>query len=141
MFDGDQDVGAALGEVEAKERLACSASACTSTPSRSTAFSSWRSAWISPTASLASVVWVSPPGCCEAVGHTKALGAEAHLSDERRCARSVLSDGAPQRFAVTHQGVELLGHTRLGRHSVAQQGFKPGHVQLRQQQPEGRVRW
>lgn len=35
-FDGDQENGAALGDVEVKERLACSASACTSTPSRST---------------------------------------------------------------------------------------------------------
>lgn len=53
VFDGDQEVGAALGEVEEKGRFACSASACTSTPSSSTASSSWRRAWISPLASVA----------------------------------------------------------------------------------------
>ena len=33
--------------------------------------------------------------------HTQALGVEAHLGDEPRCARSGLVDGAPQRLAVT----------------------------------------
>ena len=53
VFDGNQEVGTALGEVEEKGRLACSASACTSTPSSSTASSSWRRAWISPLLSVA----------------------------------------------------------------------------------------
>jgi hypothetical protein len=37
---------------------------------------------------------------------------------------------------VSVSQVELFGHTRLGRHPVAEQGFKPGHVQLGQQQPK-----
>lgn len=53
VFNGYQEVGAALGEVEGKGRLACSASACTSTPPSSTASSSWRSASISPLTSVA----------------------------------------------------------------------------------------
>ncbi len=53
MFDGDQEVGVALGEIDEKGRFACSASACTSTPSSSTASSSCRMAWISPLASVA----------------------------------------------------------------------------------------
>ena len=40
MFDGDQEVGTALGEEEEKGRFECSASACTSTPSSSIASSS-----------------------------------------------------------------------------------------------------
>jgi hypothetical protein len=72
--------------------------------------------------------------------HTQALGVEAHLGDEPRCARSGLVDGAPQRLAITDEGVELLGHTGLGSHPVAQQGFKARHIQLGQQQPERRIR-
>ena len=72
--------------------------------------------------------------------HTQRLGIEAHLSDETRCAGVVLSDRAPQRLAVTHKGVELFIHTQLGRHPVAQQGFKTSHIQLGQQQPEGGIR-
>jgi len=72
--------------------------------------------------------------------HTQALGVEAHLGDKACCARSGRVDGAPQRLAVTHQGVGLLGHARLSRHPVAQQGFKARHIQLGQQQPEGRIR-
>ena len=53
VFDGDQEIRAALGEVEEKGRFACSASACTSTPSSSTASSNWRRAWISPLGSVA----------------------------------------------------------------------------------------
>ena len=50
--------------------------------------------------------------------HAQALGVEAHLSDEFCCARVGLGDRAPQRLAVTHKGVELLGHSRLSRHPV-----------------------
>ncbi len=40
MFDGDQEVGTAVGEEEEKRGFECSASACTSTPSSSIASSS-----------------------------------------------------------------------------------------------------
>lgn len=53
VLDGNQEVGAALGEVEEKRRFACSASACTSTPSSSTASSRRRRDWISPLPSVA----------------------------------------------------------------------------------------
>ena len=53
VFDGNQEVGASLGEEEEKGRFACRASACTRIPSSSTASSSWRRAWISPLASVA----------------------------------------------------------------------------------------
>ena len=69
------------------------------------------------------------------------LGVKAHLGNETRCTRGALSDGATQCLAVTHKGVELLCHARLGRHPVAQQGFKARHIQLGQQQTERRVRW
>jgi len=53
MFDRDQEVGhAALGEVKEKRQFACSASACTITPSSSTASRSKRRAWISPLATV-----------------------------------------------------------------------------------------
>lgn len=38
----------------------------------------------------------------------QALGIEADLGNECRCARVAFSDGAPQRLAVTDQGVESL---------------------------------
>ena len=50
VFDRDQEVGATLLEVDEKGRFVCRASACTSTPSSSTASSNWRSAWVSPLA-------------------------------------------------------------------------------------------
>ena len=53
VFHRDQEVGATLLEVEEKGRLACNASDCTSSPSSSTRSSSWRSAAISPPASVA----------------------------------------------------------------------------------------
>lgn len=53
VLDGDQEVGTALGEEEEKGRLACNASACTSTPSNAMASSSCRSAWVSLPASVA----------------------------------------------------------------------------------------
>ena len=53
VFHRDQEVGATLLEVEEKGRLACNASACTSSPSCSTRSSSCRSAAISPSASVA----------------------------------------------------------------------------------------
>jgi hypothetical protein len=53
VFDGKQEVGTARGEVEEKGRFACSPSAYISTPSRSTANSSRRRAWISSLALVA----------------------------------------------------------------------------------------
>ncbi len=53
VFDGDQEVGAALLEVVKKPRFACSASACTNKPSSSTGSRSCRRAAISPPASVA----------------------------------------------------------------------------------------
>ena len=72
--------------------------------------------------------------------HAQALGVEAHLSDETCCAGLVLGNGAPYCLAIADQGVELLGHTRLGRHPVTQQAFKARHIQLRQQQAKGGIR-
>ena len=70
----------------------------------------------------------------------QALGIEADLGNECRCARVGFSDGAPQRLAVTDQRLESLRHTRLSRHPLAQQGFKASHVQLGEQESEGRIR-
>jgi hypothetical protein len=67
----------------------------------------------------------------------QALGIEADLGNECRCARVGFSDGAPQRLAVTDQRLESLRHTRLSRHPLAKQGFKASHVALRKQQSEG----
>ena len=53
VFHRNQEVAATLLEVEEKGRFACSASACTSKPLRSTRSSSWRKAAISPPASVA----------------------------------------------------------------------------------------
>ena len=53
VFHRDQEVGATLLEVDEKGRFACSASACTSSPSSSTRSRSWRRASISPPASVA----------------------------------------------------------------------------------------
>ena len=53
LLYSDQEVGATLLEVEKKGRFACSASACTSKPLRSTRSNSWRKAAISPPASVA----------------------------------------------------------------------------------------
>ena len=58
--------------------------------------------------------------------HPQRLRIQAYLCNERRCARGVLCNGARTARAVTHQGVELFGHIRLGRPPVAQQGLKPG---------------
>ena len=81
--------------------------------------------------------------------HAQALGVKAHLGDEMRCAGVVLSNGAPQelpnRFAqaggYADQGIELFRHTKLGRHPLPQQAFKAMHIQLRQQQAKGGIRW
>ena len=48
LFDGDQEVGVAMGEVEEKGRFAYSAFTVASFPSSSTASRSGRRAWISP---------------------------------------------------------------------------------------------
>ncbi len=53
VFDGDQEVGATLLEVEEKGRFACSASACTNIPVSSARSRSSRSAEISLPASVA----------------------------------------------------------------------------------------
>ena len=63
----------------------------------------------------------------------QALGIEADLGNEFRCARVGLSDGATQRLAVTHQRLESLRHTRLSRHPLAQHGFKASHIELRKE--------
>jgi len=70
----------------------------------------------------------------------QALGIEADLGNECRCARVGFSDGATQRLAVTDQRLEPLRYTRLSRHPLAQQGFKASHVELREQQSEGGIR-
>jgi hypothetical protein len=72
--------------------------------------------------------------------HAQRLGIEAHLGNETRCAGLVLGDGTPQRFAITNQGVEFLGHAWLGRHPIPQQAFKARHIQLGQQQPKRGIR-
>jgi hypothetical protein len=72
--------------------------------------------------------------------HAQALGVKADLSNECRCARIGFSDRAPQRHAVTHQRVEGISNASLSRHPLAQQGFKASHVQLVEQQSEGRIR-
>ena len=73
--------------------------------------------------------------------HPKGVGVQAHLGDKTRCARGGFSDRTPQGLAVTHQGVDALGDARLGCHPLLQQGLKTLHIELSQQQPEGRVRW
>ena len=72
--------------------------------------------------------------------HAQALGLEAHLGNETRCTRDGLGDRAPKCLAITGQGVELFRHIPLGRHPVAQQGFKTRHDQLGQQQAKGGIR-
>ena len=72
--------------------------------------------------------------------HPKGVGVQAHLSDKTRCARSGLIDRTPQGLAVAHQGVDRLGDARLGCHPLLQQGIEAIDIELREQQPEGRVR-
>ncbi len=57
------------------------------------------------------------------------------------CAGVDLGNGAPQDLPIADQGVEPLRHTRLGRHPLPQQAFKARHIQLRQQQAKGGIRW
>jgi hypothetical protein len=73
-------------------------------------------------------------------GHTQAVGVEAHLGNETRCARSGFIDRAPQRLAVTDQGVDGFGLADLGAHPVLEQALKAFHIKLSQQQPEGGIR-
>ena len=73
-------------------------------------------------------------------GYPKGVGVQAHLGDKTRCARSGLLDRTPQGLAVTHQGVDRLGDARLGSHPLLQQGIEAIDIELREQQPEGRVR-
>jgi hypothetical protein len=65
---------------------------------------------------------------------------KGHLGNETCCAGGILSDRASQDLAVTHQGVDVLGHTQLGRHPQLQQSLEPADIELNQKQPEGRVR-
>jgi hypothetical protein len=69
------------------------------------------------------------------------VGVQAHLSDKTRCARSGLIDRTPQGLAIAHQGVDRLGDARLGCHPLLQQSLEPIDIELREQQPEGRIRW
>jgi hypothetical protein len=55
VFDGDQEVRAALGEVKEKGLFACSAPACTSTPSSCTGSRRWRRAWSSQLTDMGAV--------------------------------------------------------------------------------------
>jgi len=72
--------------------------------------------------------------------YPKGVGVQAHLSDKTRCARSGLSDRTPQGLAVAHQRVDALGDARLGCHPLLKPGIKAIDIELREQQPEGRVR-
>lgn len=58
--------------------------------------------------------------------HAQALGVEAHLGNETRCAGVVHGEGALKDFTIADQGLQLFCHTRLGRYPVAQQAFKTG---------------
>ena len=72
--------------------------------------------------------------------HAQAVGVQAHLGDETRCTGGVLSNRAPESLTVTYQGVDCIADTRLNCHPLLQQSLEPIHIELRQQQPEGRVR-
>jgi hypothetical protein len=73
-------------------------------------------------------------------GHPKAVGVEADLGNETRCARSGLSDRSPQCLAVAHQGVDRVGDARLRQQPLQQQGFEPLDIKLSKQEAEDRVR-
>ena len=70
----------------------------------------------------------------------EAVGIQAHLGDEARCAGGVLGDRTPQGLAIADQGFDHFGHAWLRRDPLLQQGFKAFHIQLAQQPAEGRVR-
>ena len=70
----------------------------------------------------------------------EAVGIQAHLGDEARCASGVLGDRTPQGLAIADQGVDHFRHAWLRRDPLLQQGFKAFHIQLAQQPAEGRVR-
>jgi hypothetical protein len=112
VFDGDQEVGAALLEVAKKPQFACSASACTNTPSSSTRSRSCRRAAISPPASVASLLWaMAPRPACWSRGSAGQCS-RSRPEAITRCAGAVFSDRAPQCLAVTHQCVDGLSHAR-----------------------------
>ena len=73
--------------------------------------------------------------------HTQAVGIKADLGDKTRCAGGGFIDGAPERLAVTDQGVDGLCHAGLGRHPLLLQALKSLHIQLSQQQPKSGIRW
>ncbi len=75
-------------------------------------------------------------------GYSKDDGVQAHLGDEMHCARGGLLDRTPQGLAVTHQSVGRLGEARLGSHPLLHQGIEDIDIELKVEQPEGRVqRW
>ena len=50
--------------------------------------------------------------------------------------RGGVGDRTAQGLAVTHQGVEALGHARLGRHPALEERLKGVNIKLGEQQPE-----
>jgi hypothetical protein len=132
VFDRDQEVSSTLLEIVGKWRLTCSVSAYTNIQVRSTQSRSSRRAPISLRAS----------GRVGALGDgdAKAVEIEADLGDETCCAGGIFNDRAPECLAVTHQYVDGLSHARLSCHPLLLQGLKSLHIELNQQQAEGRVR-
>ena len=52
----------------------------------------------------------------------------------------MFTDQVPRVLAVTHQRVDGLSHARLDCHPLQQQSLEPVDIELREEQPEGRVR-
>jgi len=72
-------------------------------------------------------------------GDTQSAGVEADLGHETRCARSGLIHRAPERLAVTDQGVHLCVIAELGTHPTLEKVLKALHVKLGEQQAEGGI--
>ncbi len=62
--------------------------------------------------------------------HVQAVGIQAHLGDETRCAGGILSNRAPESFAIAHQSVDSLTITDLGVYPGLEQVLKAFHVEL-----------